>query len=48
VKSQEAAETWFDEIVRHGTVSEKASLPSVLIGKDVQMNGASPYSTAIF
>jgi hypothetical protein len=37
-KGEEAAGNWFDEIVRHGTESEKASLASVLTGKEIYSN----------
>jgi hypothetical protein len=37
-KSEEVAGNWFDEIVRHGTDSEKASLASVLTGKEINSN----------
>jgi len=37
-KGEEAAGNWFDEIVRHGTESEKASLASVLTGKEIHSN----------
>jgi hypothetical protein len=37
-KSEEAAGNWFDEIVRHGTESERASLASVLTGKEIYSN----------
>ena len=37
-KGEEVAGNWFDEIVRHGTESEKASLASVLTGKEIHSN----------